>query len=77
MCLAIPAKLVEVHGEEGTIELGGSRKTVLLTLVNNPSVGQYVLVHAGYAIEVIGEAEAHEVAALQRAVFEAEQEDVG
>jgi hydrogenase assembly chaperone HypC/HupF len=48
---------------------------VFLTLVNNPSVGQYVLVHAGYAIEVIGEAEAREVAALQRAVFEAEQEE--
>jgi len=75
MCLAIPAKLVEVRGNEGTIELGGSRRTVLLTLVNNPSVGQYVLVHAGYAIEVIGEAEAREVAALQRAVFEAEREE--
>jgi hydrogenase expression/formation protein HypC len=76
MCLAIPAKLVEVNGNEGTIELGGARKTVLLTLVNNPTPGQYVLVHAGYAIEVIDEAEAHEVAALQRAVFEAAEEEV-
>ena len=75
MCLAIPAKLVEVQGNEGVIELGGSRKTVLLTLVGDARVGQYVLLHAGYAIEVIGEAEAHEVAALQRTVFEAEEEN--
>ena len=73
MCLAVPARLVEVRGEEGVIELGGSRRNVLLTLVSEARVGQYVLVHAGYAIEVIDEAEAHEVAALQRAVFEAEQ----
>jgi len=75
MCLAIPAKLVEVHGNEGVIELAGSRKTVLLTLVGDARVGQYVLLHAGYAIEVIDEAEAREVAALQRTVFEAEEEN--
>jgi len=73
MCLAIPAKLVEVRGNEGVIELGGWCKTVLLTLVENAQVGQYVLVHAGYAIEVITEAEAYEVAALQRTVFGAEE----
>ncbi len=73
MCLAIPAKLVEVHGNEGVIELGGTRKTVLLTLVTDPRPGQYVLLHAGYAIEVIDEAEANELAALHRAVFESEE----
>jgi len=76
MCLAIPAKLVEVAGDEGVVALGGARKTVMLTLVHNPCVGQYVLLHAGYAIEVISEDEAREVAALQRAVLEADA-DVG
>ncbi|KPK71960.1 MAG: hypothetical protein AMJ84_05180 [Acidithiobacillales bacterium SM23_46] len=75
MCLAIPAKLVEVHGDEGVIELGGSRKTVLLSLVENARVGQFVLLHAGYAIEVIDEAEARDLAALHRMVSEASEEE--
>lgn len=70
MCLAIPAKLIAVHGDEGVIELSGSRKTVLLTLVENPRVGQYVLLHAGYAIEVIDEAEVRDLAALHRMISE-------
>lgn len=73
MCLAIPARLVEVRGEEGVIELGGARKTVMLTLVEDARPGQYVLVHAGFAIEVVGEAEARELAALQRLVFQADE----
>jgi hydrogenase expression/formation protein HypC len=70
MCLALPARLVEIQGDQGVIDLGGVRKTIVLTLVDNPQVGQYVLVHAGFAIEVIDEAEAREVAALQRALLE-------
>jgi len=70
MCLAIPAKLVEIHGDEGIVELGGTRRNVLLTLVTDPRVGQYVLLHAGYAIEVIDEADALELAALQRSIAE-------
>ncbi|MCX8038443.1 MAG: HypC/HybG/HupF family hydrogenase formation chaperone [Candidatus Sumerlaeia bacterium] len=72
MCLAIPAKLVDVHGDEGVIEIGGSRKTVMLTLVANAQPGQYVLLHAGYAIEIIDEAEAQELAALHRSVLDSE-----
>jgi len=75
MCLAIPAKLVEVNGDEGVIEMGGTRKSVVLSLVENPRPGQYVLLHAGFAIEVIDEAEARELAALHRMVFEAAGEE--
>lgn len=71
MCLAIPAKLLEVNGDEGTIDVGGVRKTVALTLVENARAGQYVLLHAGYAIEVIDEAEARELAALHRMIDDA------
>ncbi len=74
MCLAIPAKLVEVRGDEGVIEIGGSRKTVMLTLVANARAGQYVLLHAGYAIEIIDEAEARELEALQRSVLASEED---
>lgn len=70
MCLALPAKLLEVCGEEGQIELGGTRKTVILSLIEHARPGQYVLVHAGYAIEVVDEAEALELAALQRTILE-------
>jgi hydrogenase expression/formation protein HypC len=77
MCLAIPARLVEVTGDEGVVELGGARKKVVLSLVQNAAVGQYVLLHAGYAIEVIDAAEAEELAALHRQVFDALDEEEG
>ena len=70
MCLAIPAKLIAVDGDLGTVELGGVRKTVALALVVDPRPGQYVLLHAGYAIEVIDEAEARELEALHRMMAE-------
>lgn len=59
MCLGIPMKIVEVRGNEGTAELQGVRRTVRLDLVP-ATVGEHVLVHAGYAIQVIDEAEAEE-----------------
>jgi hydrogenase expression/formation protein HypC len=71
MCLAIPARLVEVDGDRGVVELGGSRRAVGLALVSDPRPGQYVLVHAGFAIEVIDEADARELNSLHRAILEA------
>jgi hydrogenase expression/formation protein HypC len=53
MCLAYPAKLVEIRGDQGVVELAGNRYEVNLVLVPTARIGEYVLVHAGYAIQVV------------------------
>ncbi|MBM4394526.1 MAG: HypC/HybG/HupF family hydrogenase formation chaperone [Deltaproteobacteria bacterium] len=68
MCLAVPMKLVEVTGAAGRADLGGVRRAVALDLVPGASVGDYVLVHAGFAIQVMDEAAAAETIAMLREV---------
>lgn len=59
MCLAIPALVAERHdGDEATVDLGGARKRVSLALVPEANVGDYVIVHAGFAISVLDAGEA-------------------
>jgi hydrogenase expression/formation protein HypC len=59
MCLAVPAEVMELKEDElALIEIGGVRKDVSLMLVDGVEVGDYVLVHAGFAIEKIDEHEA-------------------
>ncbi|HHN46581.1 MAG TPA: HypC/HybG/HupF family hydrogenase formation chaperone [Planctomycetes bacterium] len=54
MCLAIPLKLKKVAGETGTVEVGpGAETDVNLALVPDAAPGDYVLVHAGFAIHVL------------------------
>lgn len=65
MCLAVPMKLIEVRGDKtGVAELDGSRHEVNLSLVPGIEVGAYVVVHAGYAIERMNEAEANAILAV-------------
>jgi hydrogenase expression/formation protein HypC len=64
MCLAIPMKLVAVEGFNGTVLEGSIQREVRLDLVEAPEVGQYVLIHAGYAIQVLDEKEAIETLEL-------------
>lgn len=64
MCLALPLRIVERTGDEGVVELGGSRIRVGLVLTPDAGPGDWVLVHAGFAIERLSEEEA-------RSTFEA------
>lgn len=51
MCLALPARVVElVDADQAVVELGGVRKQVSLALVEGIAVGDYVIVHVGYAL---------------------------
>jgi hydrogenase expression/formation protein HypC len=50
MCLAIPAKVVEIAADQAIVELGGVRKDVSLALVDGVEIGDYVIVHVGYAL---------------------------
>jgi hydrogenase expression/formation protein HypC len=64
MCLAIPMELVERSDLEGDVELNGVRRKVSLMLLPEAEVGDYLLVHAGYAIGRVDAKEAAETLAL-------------
>lgn len=64
MCLAIPAKVLEIEGEYAKVDFGGIIKQVIITLLDHLEVGQYVIVHAGYAIEVMSEKEGLETKSI-------------
>jgi len=74
MCLAIPAKVISVKEDKAKVDFGeGVLREVNVTLVN-AKVGDYVLVHAGYAIQVLDEKEAQETLRLWNEILEAEVE---
>ncbi len=60
MCLAIPGKILEINGNSALIDFDGIKQNVIIALIQNPEVGKYVIIHAGYAIEQINEQEALE-----------------
>jgi hydrogenase expression/formation protein HypC len=64
MCLAIPMELIERGEYEGEVELNGVRRKVSLMLLPEAEVGEYLLIHAGYAIGKLNEEEAKETIAL-------------
>lgn len=66
MCLAVPMKLVERAEELGVVELDGVRREVSLQLQPEARLGDFVLVHAGYAIGIVDAAEAEETLSLLR-----------
>jgi hydrogenase expression/formation protein HypC len=64
MCLAIPAKVLEKNGDFAKVDFGnGTLREINVALVD-VSIGEYVIVHAGFAIEVLDEAEAKETLQL-------------
>ena len=64
MCLAIPARVMSLKGDKAQVDFGeGVLREVNVALVE-AKVGDYVLVHAGYAIQLMDEKEAHETLAL-------------
>jgi hydrogenase expression/formation protein HypC len=70
MCLAIPMKLIARDGDRGEVETGGVRRDVMLTFVPDANPGEYLIVHAGYALEVLDEASAQETIAILREMGE-------
>lgn len=65
MCLAIPARVVELHeDQQGLVDLGGVRKMISLELVDGIAVGDWVIVHVGYALSRLDADEAERTLAL-------------
>jgi hydrogenase expression/formation protein HypC len=53
MCLAIPGKILEINGNSALIDFDGIKQNVIIAFIQNPEVGKFVIVHAGYAIEMM------------------------
>ncbi len=66
MCLGVPMKLVRRDGDKGIVEAGGVRREVSLLLVPEAREGDYVIVHAGFAISVVDKEEAERTLELLR-----------
>ena len=58
MCIAAPARILEIKDNMATVDFGGVRQQVKLDLVSDVDIDKYVLVHSGYAIEILTAEEA-------------------
>jgi hydrogenase expression/formation protein HypC len=66
MCLAVPMKLLEQQGQSGVVEISGVRKQIMLTLTPDARIGNWLVVHAGYSLEILDEQEAEHTLSLLR-----------
>lgn len=74
MCLAIPAKVLEVKEDSAKVDFGnGTVRSVNVALLDRVRVGQYVIVHAGFAIQVMDEGEAKKTLDIWKEMLEAPQ----
>ena len=60
MCLAIPGKILEINGNSALVDFDGIKQKIIIALIQNPEIGKFVIVHAGYAIEMMNEKDALE-----------------
>ena len=60
MCLAIPSKIIDIKDQMGVIDVAGVRRETSLMLIEDPRIGDWVIVHAGFAIKKIDDATAQE-----------------
>ncbi len=61
MCLAYPMKILEIRDNKAYAEAGGIKKEIIIELLEGVKVGDYVMVHAGYAIEKVEKTTAEEI----------------
>ena len=78
MCLGVPGKIIEVYESNelkmGKIDFGGVIRESCLEYVPDANVGEYVIVHVGFAISLLSEEEAHETLELLREIINIEEE---
>ena len=66
MCLGIPVKVIEVGGQLAVVDVGGARREISLLLLDDVRPGEWVILHAGFAIQKMDEDEAAKTLALLR-----------
>jgi hydrogenase expression/formation protein HypC len=71
MCLAIPAKVLKIRGKDALVDFGGVRRDVRIDMVD-VQVGDYVIVHTGYAIQTMSEEDARESLKMFEEILSAE-----
>jgi hydrogenase expression/formation protein HypC len=81
VCLGIPGKVIEVYDQDGLrmgrVDFGGVRKEVCLAYVPGVTAGDYVIVHVGFAITAVDEAEAGRTLTVLRAMGDAVAAELG
>lgn len=71
MCLAVPAKVIELENEMATVDLDGVRRAVSTLMVPDLALGDYVITHAGFALHKVDEVEAQKSLDLIREMIDA------
>ncbi len=74
MCLAIPALIKSIEDKEAEVEIGGITRRISLWLTPEAKVGDYVLLHTGYAINILNQEQAEETLRLLTEIAELAQE---
>jgi hydrogenase expression/formation protein HypC len=78
MCLAVPGRIEEIYKKEGLlmarVDFGGVQREACLDYVPEAKVGEYCIIHVGFAISLLSEAEAHETLALFQDIINLEDE---
>jgi hydrogenase expression/formation protein HypC len=72
MCLAVPAEVIEINGHEAVLDYGGVKRTANLSLLKDVNIGDFVLVHVGFAIRKIDKEEAVESLKLWKEILRGE-----
>jgi len=72
MCLAVPGKIIKIDGDVGEIDFGGVIRKANIAMVE-AKVGDWAVVHAGFAIEIMDEEEAQETLRLWNEVLESDR----
>lgn len=70
LCLGIPARILKLEGELAEVEIGGAMRKANIQLVPDAKIGEYVLLHAGFAIQRLDEKEALETLKLLEELYE-------
>jgi hydrogenase expression/formation protein HypC len=76
MCYAIPAKVTELKGDTAKVDYGGVTKKVNTSLLEKLAIGDYVLIHAGFAIEKLDKKSAEESLEIIMNMIEAVEEEI-
>jgi hydrogenase expression/formation protein HypC len=71
MCLSVPGKIIRIKKNMARVDVGGTVRDISLDLCSKVSIGEYVLIHAGFAIQKVDEEEAKETLDLLRKMAEA------
>jgi len=77
MCLSVPAKIIEIDEQMAEVDVLGNRHAASLALIDDVKIGDYVLLHAGFAITKMSPEEAAETLSLWQAISDAEAQESG